>query len=41
MDHAMLQGAGNDEMQMIKKMPLDNLSSMDDVKNAAMTMKTG
>jgi len=41
MDHAMQQGAGNDEMEMIKKMPAENFNSMDDVKNAAMMMKSG
>ena len=41
MNHAMQQGAGNDEMEMIKKMPMENFNSMDDVKNAAMMMKSG
>jgi hypothetical protein len=41
MNHAMQQGASNDEMEMIKKMPMENFNSMDDVKNAAMMMKSG
>lgn len=35
MNRAKQQGAGSDEMEMIKKMPMDNFNSMDDVKNAA------
>jgi Protein of unknown function (DUF2795) len=41
MNHAMQQGASNDEMEMIKKMPMENFNSMDDVKKAAMMMKAG
>lgn len=41
MNRAMQQGASNDEMEMIKKMPMENFNSMDDVKNAAMMMKSG
>lgn len=41
MNHAMQQGASNDEMEMIKKMPMEDFNSMDDVKNAAMMMKSG
>jgi hypothetical protein len=35
------QAASNDEIEMIKKVPMENLNSMDDVKNAAMMMKMG
>jgi hypothetical protein len=35
MNQAKAQGAGNDEMEMIKKLPMDNFKTMDDVKNAA------
>ena len=38
MNKAMQQGASNDEMEMIKKLPGDNFNSMDDLRNAAMTM---
>lgn len=41
MNQAMQQGASNDEMEMIKKLPMDSFNSMDDVKNAAMMMKSG
>jgi Protein of unknown function (DUF2795) len=41
MNQAMMQGAGNDEMEMIKNLPMDNFKTMDDVKNAAnMAMKS-
>ena len=38
MNRAMQQGAGNDEKEMIKKLPMENFNSMDDLRNAAMTM---
>jgi hypothetical protein len=41
MNQAMQHGASNDEMEMIKKLPGENFNSMDDVKNAAMMMKSG
>jgi hypothetical protein len=31
-------GAGNDEMEMMKKMPADMFNSMDDVNNSASQM---
>jgi hypothetical protein len=42
MNWAMQHGASNDEMEMIKKMPMDSFNSMDDVTGAAsMMQKTG
>jgi Protein of unknown function (DUF2795) len=42
MNWAMQHGASNDQMEMIKKMPMDNFNSMDDVMAAAKsTMKMG
>jgi hypothetical protein len=42
MNWAMQHGASNEQMDMMKKMPKDNFTSMDDAMAAAqMTMKTG
>lgn len=42
MNWAMQHGADNDQMEMIKKLPMDNFNSMDDVMSAAsMMMQTG
>ncbi|MFD0746221.1 DUF2795 domain-containing protein [Phytohabitans flavus] len=38
MNSAMQHGASNDQMDMIKKMPMDNFNSMDDVMSAAKSM---
>jgi hypothetical protein len=38
MNQMMQNGASNDQMEMMKKMPMDNFNSMDDVMNAASRM---
>jgi Protein of unknown function (DUF2795) len=35
MNWAMQHGASDDEMEMVKKMPMDNFNSMDDIMRGA------
>lgn len=38
MNQMMQRGASNDQMEMMKKMPMDNFNSMDDLMAAASKM---